>query len=106
MALCPADLRPLLLPLVEQVGMTVAVERASQRFGAPAADPIEDLLEIPDVWIRACTAYALHWLDVRPYRARLIALSESTDPFLRLAIAHALTSSPGAGSMVTVAQDN
>lgn len=88
-ALCPEELGPLLLPIVEQNGMTAAAQKASQRFGAPAVDPIQDLLDVPDVWIRACTAYALQWLDVRPYRARLTAMKDSTDPFLRLAIERA-----------------
>jgi hypothetical protein len=89
-ALCPDDLRPLLLPIVEKDGMTLAAEKASQRFGAPALDPIDDLLAVPDVWIRACTAYALQWLDVAPYRARLSAMKDDIDPFLRLAVAKAL----------------
>jgi hypothetical protein len=89
-ALCPQDLRPLLVPLVEQVGMAAAAQRANRQFGAPASDPIEELLAVPDPWIRACTAYALHWLDVKPYRARLIALRESADAFLQVAVEHAL----------------
>jgi hypothetical protein len=91
--LCPPDLRGLFVPLVEQVGIDAAAEKAARRFGPPGPDPIEDLLEVPDPWLHACAIYALgsiRSIDPARYRARLEALRPGADPFVAVAIAHAL----------------
>lgn len=93
-ALCPPQVRKLLVPLIEEVGMAGAAAAASRRFGAPSKDPVLDLLEVPDDWLRACTVYALASLGgsagPQPYRERLSRLGATDDRWLRLAVERAL----------------
>jgi hypothetical protein len=94
-AVCPGELRPLVVPLIEGVDLEKGRLAASARFGPPADDPILDLLEVPNAWLRAITIYALASLGPGAYRARIEALSGSQDPWLRLACARALEAPAG-----------
>ncbi len=90
-AVCPQRLRPLVVPLIEGVDLEKGRLAAIARFGPPAEDPIVDLLEVPDAWLRAITVYAVASLAPDAYRARIEALvTSSPDPWLRLACARAL----------------
>jgi len=88
--LCPPDTRTLLVPLIEGVGLNEARDAASLRFGPTAADPIHDLLDVPDDWLRAITVYALVSNGVDRYRDRIAALRGTADPWLSLACERAL----------------
>lgn len=89
-AASPADLRGFLVPLVERVGLDGARAKAARRFGAPSTDPVDDLLDVPDPWIRACTIYALDAEGVMRHRTRIEALADAPDRFVAAAVEDAL----------------
>jgi hypothetical protein len=92
--LMPEVLRPLILPLIEQKrlaeGKRVAAERYAGDREEVAANPIGALLDVPDDWIRATTAYLASYIKSSPYAARLEALAASGDSFVSFAAGHAL----------------
>jgi hypothetical protein len=94
-ASCPPAWRTPLLALVEDRGADLDASTAA-RLGAPAADPVEDLLEVPDDWMRAVTICALAELADRRHDARIAALRGGGDRWLELACArHAARAPPG-----------
>jgi hypothetical protein len=97
-ALCPPDLRPLVVPLVEEVGLEEGRAAAARRFGPPDADPMLALLDVEDSWLRAITIYALATLGAERYRDRICALQAHANPWLELACTRALSPTAGARS--------
>jgi hypothetical protein len=85
-ASCPVAWRAPLLALVEDRGADLDAQ-TSARLGAPAADPVEDLLAVPDDWLRAVTICALAEAGDRRHDARIAALRGGSDRWLELACA-------------------
>jgi hypothetical protein len=92
--LLPEELRPLVLPLLEESRLAEGAGAASGRYGedldAVRADPVGTLLAIPDDWVRATTAYAVAHLETRPHVSQLREFSLSPDGFLAFSAARAL----------------
>jgi len=92
--LLPEPLRALVLPLIEERrrgdGLVAARAAFDVDWAAIAADPVAELLEYPDDWVRATVAYVVPHLAERSYVQRLTILAEAEDPFLSFAARHAL----------------
>jgi hypothetical protein len=90
-SVCPEGVRSLVLPLLEEKRLREGAAAARRRYGeAPTGDPVEELLSLPDDWVRACTAYASAHLDPSPYAPILRAHRGSRDRFLAFAAEYAL----------------
>ena len=90
-SVCPESLRPLVVPLLEEEGLSEGERAARRRYGDdPVTDPVAALLEVPDDWVRACTAYAVAHLDPSPYLPQLRAGKDAADRCLAFACSYAL----------------
>ena len=108
--LCPEGLRPLLLPLLEEKRLPEGKRAASRRYGPEAGlesgDAPATLLEVPDDWVRATTAYASAYLAEqgpvgsatlsgrRGMEPKLRELASSPDRFVSFAAGYALSRAP------------
>jgi len=89
--ICPDEIRALVLPLLEEEHMSEGERAARRRYGdLGGADPVAALFEIPDDWVRACTAYAVAHLTPSRYVGQLKAHEASADRFLAFSAAYAL----------------
>jgi hypothetical protein len=89
--ICPAALRPIVVPLVEGMHLEAGRRAAERRYGElPIGDPVAMLLEIPDPWLQACTVYAAAHLDAGEYAPLVRTLQGATDPFLAFSCEFAL----------------
>lgn len=120
--LCPEGVRSLLLPLLEEKRLPEGAWAARRRYGKAAelavgpeeGGVVATLLEIPDGWVRATTAYASAHLDRpndrpndrpddrpsdrpedRPDLPRLRELASSPDRFVSFAAEYAISRSQG-----------
>ncbi len=92
--ICPASLRPIVVPLVEGMHLEVGRRAAERRYGdLSIGEPVAMLLEVPDPWLQACTVYAAAHLDPGEYAPLVRTLQGAADPFLAFSCEFALAGS-------------
>lgn len=96
--ICPAVVRPVVVPLVEEAALAGGARAAVRRYGElSVSDPVSALLEINDAWLRACTVYAAAHLGRGEYAELVRPLRTTDDPFLAFSCEFAMSRLGAAG---------